>query len=195
MKTYGYIYTPDPYTGYTRDRIHLTEHYNVERRINELHNKLSVKKPDVFVSHKSDDTDTAEKVAKTIAKCGLTAYLDSWDPNVDGDGPELVDYIQSVIGCCNSLIAVVSHSTVRSWWVPLEIGIAITKDLHLGTFLVLSSHYTKRNFPSYLWKWPVLGSMNDLKNWCKERKERRNINSAQTLYESLKRKHPNMFQQ
>ena len=188
MSTYGYIYRP--YKGDTRDTIRLTEH-SVERRINELRSKLSAEKPDVFVSHKSDDTDTAEKVAKTIAKCGLTAYLDNWDPDVDGDGPELVNYIQSVIGCCDSLIAVVSHNTIRSWWVPLEIGIAITKDLHLGTFLVLSAHYSKRNFPSYLWKWPVLEDTDDLENWCGER---RRATPTRRFYESLKMNHPNMFQ-
>lgn len=183
MNTYGHIYTPGLYGGYTRDRIYLTEH-NVE-------SKLSVKKPEVFVSHKSEDTDTAEEVAKTIAECGLTAYLDSWDPNVDGDGPELVDYIQSVIECCDSLIAIVSHSTISSWWVPLEIGIAITEDLHLGTFLVLS-YYPKRNFPSYLWKWPVLEDTDDLEKWCRERKR---ATSTQLFYESINQKHPYMFQQ
>ena len=62
-------------------------------------------------------------------------------------GPELVDYINFVIGCCNSLIAVVSHKTVSSWWVPLEIGIAITKGLRLGTFLVLTSRIHETGFP------------------------------------------------
>ncbi|MDE2953151.1 MAG: toll/interleukin-1 receptor domain-containing protein [Gemmatimonadota bacterium] len=142
MKTYGYIYRSDPYaySGYTRDRIRLTEHYTLERRIEELRARLSVERPDVFVSHKSDDTDTAKRVARTIARCGLEVYLDVWDHNIDGDGPELVDYISSVIGCCRSLIAVVSPNTVSSWWVPLEIGIAITKDLHLGTFLARIIH-------------------------------------------------------
>ena len=187
MNTHGYIYTPS-YGSYTRDRIYLTES-NLERRIDELRDRLSVKKPDVFVSHKSDDEDTAKKVAETIAKCGLTAYLDIWDPNVDGDGPELVDYISSVIGCCSSLIAVVSHKTVSSWWVPLEIGIAITKDLYLGTFL--ASTYMKRRFPSYLWKWPVLEDMDDLENWCRERQE---AASTQLFYESLERDYSYMFQ-
>ena len=192
MNTYGYIYRPD-YTGrgYTRDRVRLTGYYNLERRIDELRHRLPKKELDVFVSHKSEDKDTAEEVAETIADCGLTVYLDIWDPNVDVDGPELVDHIQSVIGCCNSLIAVVSHNTVRSWWVPLEIGIAITKELHLGTFLVPSPDYTKRDFPSYLWNWPVLKDTDKLEDWCRERQYE---DSPQLFYESLKRQYPSMFQ-
>ena len=172
----GYIYTPDPsyYRDYTCSAI-LIEGYSL------------VEKPDVFVSHKSEDEDIAKDVAVKITQCGLTAYLDVWDPNVDGDGPELVDRISSVIGCCNSLIAVVSHNTVRSWWVPLEIGIAITKDLPLGTFL---DSYHTRDFPSYLWKWPVLKDMDNLENWCRERKKEK---PTQILYESLRQKHPSMF--
>lgn len=182
----GYIYTPTYYGGYTRSAI-LIEGYILEDRIDNLRHELQRKEPDVFVSHKSEDEDIAKEVARTIAQCGLTAYLDVWDPNVDGDGPELVDYISSVIGCCKSLIAVVSHNTVRSWWVPLEIGIAITKDLPLGTFL---GSYHTRDFPSYLWKWPVLKDMDALENWCIERKKHP---SGQVLYESLGQKHPSMF--
>ena len=188
MKTFNYIYTPHRYRseGYTRNTIHLTA-YSLEGRIDELGRRLSTEKPDVFVSHKSDDKEQAEKIAIKIAECGLTAYLDTWDPNVSGDGPELVDYINAVIGCCNSLIAVVSRNTVHSWWVPLEIGIAITKDLYLGTF----SRVTKQDLPSYLWKWPVLTNMRALENWCEESKKKR---SPQLFYEYLKQHYPSMFE-
>ena len=188
MNTYGYIYTPY-YGSYERKKIYLTEHSNLERRIDELRHRLPKKELDVFVSHKSEDKDTAEKVARKIAECGLTVYLDIWDPNVDVDGPELVDHIESVIGCCRSLIAVVSYKTVESWWVPLEIGIAITEDLYLGTFL--TSTYTKNFVPSYLWKWPVLEDEVDLESWCSERQD---ADSPQLFYESLKLNYSYMFQ-
>ena len=199
MKTFNYIYTPHRYRseGYTRNTIRLTA-YSLEGRIDELGRRLSTEKPDVFVSHKSDDKEQAERIAIKIAECGLTAYLDTWDPDVSGDGPELVDYINAIIGCCDSLIAVVSRNTVRSWWVPLEIGIAITKGLRLGSFLAPTAPYTtltpyevKEHFPSYLWKWPALTSMTDLENWCKERQI---TTTTRQFYESLERKHPSMFE-
>lgn len=188
----GYIYTPSSsyFLGSYTHRAILIEGDSPEGRIGNLRRKLQREKPDVFVSHKSEDKDIAEDVAIKIAKCGLMAYLDVWDPNVDDDGPELVDYISSVIECCESLIAVVSPHTVRSWWVPLEIGIAITKDLPLGTFLVLEYPYTKLDFPSYLWKWPVLRDMDDLENWCREQDTEK---PTQIFYESLRQKHAYMF--
>ncbi len=34
VNIHGYIYTPShTYSGYTRDRVHLTGYYNLERRI------------------------------------------------------------------------------------------------------------------------------------------------------------------
>ena len=184
--------------GYTSKTVSLTGS-NLDERIDDLRYKLPREQPNVFVSYKSDDREQAEAVAIRIAKCGLTVYLDVWDPIIHGDGPELVDYINIVIGCCKSLIAVLSRNTVHSWWVPLEIGIAITRELHLGSFLVpavrnttLTSYEVKQYFPSYLWKWPVLTNMRDLENWCNERKEKP---SAQQFYESLKQRYPSMFEQ
>ena len=189
MYTDVYIYTPVFGGNYRRNSISLAG-YNLESRIDNLRTKLSMEKPDVFVSHKSDDKDTAEKVAIKIAQSGLKAYLDTWDPNIHGDGPTLVDYIHSIIGYCNSLVAVISDKTSNSWWVPLEIGIAITKDLHLGSFL--ESADMKKKCPSYLWKWPVLEDLYDLGIWCSQRKT---ATSTQQFYASLEQNYPRMFRQ
>ena len=183
----GRIYTQS-IGGHNVRTITLTESTS-GRRVNELYNKLIKEDPDVFVSHKNEDQYAAEIVAETIAKSGLKVYLDVWDSNID-DGPELVDYIKSIIECCESLIAVVSHNTVNSWWVPLEIGIAITEDLYLGTYL--AETYKKSKFPSYLWKWPVLVDRIDVERWCREREK---VSSPERLYESLNRSYSYMFRQ
>ena len=212
MNVSGYIHTPLHYRSYSYNQKHLIaseyerlidklgrEMDKLRRAIDKVHRTLLLSKvvvelfgvrQAVFVSHKSNDKSNAEQVATKIKACGLKPYLDIWDLKVYGDGPELVDYIDTVIGHCNSLVAVVSHNTVHSWWVPLEIGIAITKDLYLGTFLDLDN--PPLNLPSYLWKWPVLKNMEDLENWCKEREKG---TPPQVFYESLKQKHPNMFKQ
>ena len=201
MKTYDYIHTPLHYGNYSSNQIRrivsklesttdMLRHISLKLKL--LNSKLEPDElePKVFVSHKSDDKTTAEELAIKIEEYGLKSYLDIWDSKVDGDGPELVDYINFVIGHCDSLIAVVSHRTVESWWVPLEIGVAIAKELYLGTFFL--EDRADQNLPSYLWKWPVLKDMDDLENWCEERKKE---TSPQVFYESLKKKHPNMFRQ
>ena len=189
MNLYGHIYHPRSGNHYREERVRLTGH-TYQQRINVLHDKLQEEDPDVFVSHKNEDQHTAEQVAKKIAQSGLKVYLDVWDESVDGDGPELVDYIESVIECCSSLIAVVSQNTVTSWWVPLEIGIATAEDLYLGTYLMSSG--VKRRLPSYLWKWPVLVDSIDLGRWCKEQQK---THSTDYFYQSLMEDYPYMFQQ
>ena len=181
MSNYGRIYRP--YRGY--ETITLSQ-YTHTARMSVFDSKLSQEKPDVFVSHKNTDQTTAEAVAKTITESGLSVYLDVWD-NVD-DGPELVDYIESIIKNCKSLIAVVSQSTVTSWWVPLEIGIAITREKRIGTYQITT--YIA-GFPSYLKKWPILKTLEGVKKWCAAQQSDPSPNQ---FYSTIRLSYPELFQ-
>lgn len=183
MNNYGRIY--GPYSGGRYDTIYLSQSTH-DARMDVLGSRLSKEKPHVFVSHKNEDRDDAEDVAKTIAASGLKVYLDIWDHNVN-DGPELVDYIESIIKNSKSLIAVVSRNTVTSWWVPLEIGIAITEGLYLGTYSTTT--YTT-GYPSYLWKWPVLKNLEDLRKWCAGQKS---ATSPNQFYRTIRLSAPHLF--
>lgn len=182
MNRFGRIYRP--YRRSTYETITLSE-YSHTARLSAFDAKLSQEEPDVFVSHKNTDTATAEVVAKTIVASGLSVYLDTWD-DMD-DGPELVDYIESIIKNCKSLIAVVSQSTVTSWWVPLEIGIAITSDKCIGTYR--TDRYIP-NFPSYLTKWPILETMEDVRTWCAAEES---SFSATQFYNTISLNHSHLF--
>ena len=58
-----------------------------------------------FISHQSNDKDAAERVAVSLSSQGYPCYLDTFDPNVDGDSPELEGYLRRVIALCNNLMA------------------------------------------------------------------------------------------
>jgi hypothetical protein len=116
-----------------------------------------------FISHQSNDKDAAEKVAVFLSSRGYPCYLDTFDPNVDGDGPELESYLRRVIALCNSLMAMVSRTTRTSWWVPLEIGVALEKEKHIATYLL-----TSEGLPSYLWQWPMLRRGQDALQWAQD---------------------------
>ena len=182
MNNYGRIY------GAYRDRydsIYLSQSTHAER-IDTFRARLFQQKPDVFVSHKNEDQNNAEIVARAIAASGLKVYLDTWD-NVE-DGPELVDYIESIISNSKSLIAVVSLNTVKSWWVPLEIGVAITREKCIGTYST-TTYIT--GLPSYLKKWPILKNSEDLKKWCTAQKE---DSTPSGFYRNIRMSYPSLFQ-
>ena len=118
---------------------------------------------DTFISHQSSDRVTAERVATALSNHGYPCYVDTLDPDVDGDSPYLESYLRQIIGRCLGLMAMVSRATKTSWWVPLEIGVALEKGKHIATYLVASE-----DLPSYLWQWPMLRSDQDAISWAQD---------------------------
>ena len=89
-----------------------------------------------FISHQSNDQGAAERIALLLSSHSYPCYLDTFDPNVDSDSPDLEGYLRRVIALCNNLMAMVSPTTRTSWWVPLEIGVALEKEKHIATYLL-----------------------------------------------------------
>lgn len=116
----------------------------------------------VFVSHKDVDEALARRVAQRVRHNGLGAYLDSVDPALERDGPELADYLLARMSECEQLIAVVSAATSKSWWVPWEIGVGSEKGFRMASF-----SESVVQLPTYLQKWPSLHSLNDVDLYCK----------------------------
>lgn len=139
----------------------------VERGINFLQKPASFYSSgfdkSTFISYQSDDRDEAVRIAGVIGSTGHECYIDAFDPSVDGDGPELEEYLRDVIGRCGSLLAVVSRTTKSSWWVPLEIGVALHERKYIATY-----RFTTDQLPSYLWLRPVLTDDRDLLTWVRD---------------------------
>ena len=55
---------------------------------------------DTFISHQSSDRVTAERVATALSNHGYPCYVDTLDPDVDGDSPYLESYLRQIIGRC-----------------------------------------------------------------------------------------------
>ena len=122
---------------------------------------------DSFISHKGDDTDIAEEVGDILYENGLNAYLDRWDPEVDGDSLELEVHLRKLIRETISLVAVVTEHTPTSWWVPFEVGVARETESQIATFLSVNEF--SRNvvdLPSYLMAWPIMTSDAELSAWA-----------------------------
>lgn len=87
----------------------------------------------VFLSHKSKDKDTARKIGKFLELRGYDIYLDENDKFLqiyaeEENKKEVVNAITIAIEKSVHLLCIVSMDTVKSWWVPFEIGIAHAKN-------------------------------------------------------------------
>ena len=119
---------------------------------------------DVFVSHKSDDEEKAEEVARCIQSCGLTPWLDVVDLVDKEDDEKMADRIQDAISRSFSLMAVVTDTTNESWWVPFEIGIAYDMCKQLASYC---EHPEDVDPPSFLKRWPLATNRDALRRWCR----------------------------
>jgi len=123
---------------------------------------------DVFISHKGEDIHIAESVGEVLHRSGLSGYLDRWDPAVEGDSPELEDYIRRIIRETKTILAIVTENTPLSWWVPFEIGVARETNSQIATFLEVDRlSAASVELPSYLQKWPILASTASLQIWAR----------------------------
>ena len=116
-----------------------------------------------FISHQETDSAKAAEVARLLSKNNHPCYVDVFDPEADGNDPKLESYLRRVIGSCGKLMALVSPATKSSWWVPLEIGVALEKEKHLATYLL-----TLESLPNYLRLWPILRNDQDVLQWAQD---------------------------
>lgn len=111
----------------------------------------------VFISHRTVDDAKAQALAQRLqTKHNIRCYLDHFDPEAKTTR-EITDLIVSRINICTHLMALVTNSTVGSWWVPFEIGVARQGERRITTF-----DSSTVELPEYLAEWPVMVTDADL---------------------------------
>jgi MTH538 TIR-like domain (DUF1863) len=95
--------------------------------------------PCIFLSHISVDKASAVTVGDYIAGKGdIDIYLDINDPDLQNavssnDPAGVTRFIERGLSVATHIMCLVSEATVRSWWVPYELGFAKNAGKHLAT--------------------------------------------------------------
>lgn len=146
----------------------------------------------IFISHQQADTILAASIAKRLwVYHSIDTYLDVVDPETSKKGDQLGEHIRDELGKCDQLLAVVSHATKGSWWVPWEIGVATEKDFPVATYAG-----DRTPLPEYLMKWPYLQSQQDLDIYAQVSKQAHQtyvINKRQISEEVSRKSSRRMF--
>lgn len=85
-------------------------------------------KPCIFLSHISEDKTTVKAIGDYIMEKGdLDIYLDIYDDDLqravqNNDAKGITDFIERGLNSSTHLMCMYSENTVKSWWVPYEIG-------------------------------------------------------------------------
>lgn len=110
----------------------------------------------VFLSHKREDEHRAKQIAEHLKRRGVHGYLDVLDPSLS-TSKDITQILIDRISDCTHLMAILSTSTARSWWVPFEIGVATQSDKRITSFQLPGA-----TLPDYLTKWPIIKSQDHL---------------------------------
>src|SRR5689334_21855978 len=105
----------------------------------------------VFLSHKREDAAIAIQIDQRLKARGIETFLDVLDDApFNANSLDLTDYLRTQLATCSHLLAVVSTTTPRSWWVPFESALQRNG--------MPSRPTPARNIelPDYLRKWPYL---------------------------------------
>ena len=144
---------------------------NIAENVNKSYNSTtfaSEKKPVVFLSHKSEDKEFVEAIGIYIMNAGIDIYLDKNDFNLQkatqtNDPKEVTKCIEKGISNSDYILCFASKNTVKSWWVPYEIGYGKRADKEIATLLRIDVN----EIPEYLKIEEVLDDISDLNNFIK----------------------------
>lgn len=120
----------------------------------------------IFISHKQEDSDTANRLAGELRLLGIPYYLDILDSTVTTSGRALTEHIKRNLNDCTDIIVIMSEATRLSQWVPFEVGMSAQNDMPTATFLKSSV-----SLPEFLEYWPRLKYPSDIAKYVSTRRE------------------------
>jgi hypothetical protein len=103
--------------------------------------------PSVFLSHNSKDKAFTRKLAERLKEAGIDIWIDEAELNV---GDSLLEKIGTALDKANFVAAVLSHNSIQSSWVQLELKLAMTKELAERKVRVLPILIEKCEIPEFL---------------------------------------------
>ena len=112
----------------------------------------SAGRPCIFLSHIAVDKTSAIEIGKYIAQYGdIDIYLDIQDAELQlavsrGNAEGITAFIERGVSNCTHIMCLVSATTVRSWWVPYELGFGKKSGKMLATLKLKGSV----ELPAYL---------------------------------------------
>jgi hypothetical protein len=143
--------------------------------------------PCIFLSHISVDKPSAIALGRYITtNGGIDIYLDIDDEELQlavstNDAAGITDFIERGLSRSTHIMCLVSADTVRSWWVPYELGFAKNAGKHLVTLKLKG----EVQLPSYLEISKIIHGTESLNEYLNRVRHSYNKIAASMLTESL----------
>jgi hypothetical protein len=150
-------------------------------------------KPCVFISHQQNDIKACQAIADYLLSIPIDVYFDKYDKSIselvaEGNANKVTEHIQRGINFSTHMICVVSLTTVKSYWVPFEVGYGYGR-ITLGVLTLKG--VTEEMLPEYLRTTNVIRGTKSLNNFLSELLGRSKEFLESTVgYKSLTQNHP-----
>lgn len=136
----------------------------------------SIRKPIVFLSHKSEDKKFVEAIGEYLMKAGIDIYLDKNDFKLQSavameDPKKITECIQEGISKSDYILCFVSNKTINSWWVPYEIGYGKKANKKISTLVKSNVEY----IPDFLKIEPIIDNIEDINVYIKRILDKYNV--------------------
>ncbi|MEJ1339477.1 MAG: toll/interleukin-1 receptor domain-containing protein [Candidatus Sedimenticola sp. (ex Thyasira tokunagai)] len=146
----------------------------------------------VFISHQRSDKDEAKKVADYLERCGIDVYFDKYDQALQqawlSDNPKgVVDAIKSGVQSSTHMLVLVSPNTLRSEWVPFEIGYGYD---NLSVLALTLKGILTKDIPDYVKVVPIIRDIYDIDKFATEKGNRYLMESRHITKDTGYERHP-----
>ena len=110
----------------------------------------------IFISHKQEDSEKAEKVAKYIEEnYGFNTYVDVLDDGINSE-INITERIVDKLRNSTHLLVLFSEHTIKSMWVPFELGVSYERQQGIGVLVWPEGVDINYELPEYLDEFPKL---------------------------------------
>ncbi len=128
----------------------------------------------VFLSHQRSDKKEATIIAEYLKSCGIDVYFDQFDKDLqkavaDNNPKGVVAAIKMGVITSTDMLVLVSPNTLRSEWVPFEIGYGYDAlDVKALTLKGIKS----KDIPDYIKAVPIIRDIYDIDQYAKNKGNR-----------------------
>jgi hypothetical protein len=146
----------------------------------------------VFISHKSSDKKEAKKIAEYLTSCHIQVYFDQYDRELQqafaSNNPKgVVSAIKNGVKISTHMLVLVSPNTLRSEWVPFEIGYGYDK---LALMALTLKGIKTTEIPDYIKIIPIIRDIYDIDTFAKEKGSQVIMESKGITKEAGYHRHP-----
>jgi len=115
----------------------------------------------IFISYSSIDKEIADKLALQLDYIGMNYFLDRKDINW---GDKITDEIEKGLNKSSAVIIIISPASLKSHWVPYEVGYAKSKGKMILPYLT----HPSLDVPGYLREYSYKTDLGSIEAYLKE---------------------------